>query len=415
MRAVLLSIGDEILNGTTVNSNAAWIATQIQPLGFDILEILAISDKAAHITAAMDRYIGVAELIITTGGLGPTKDDITKKTLNTYFDGTLQLHADILERLQQAFAKRNIPFTENNVDQAMYPDSCTILPNPLGTAQGMLFERNNTTIICLPGVPFEMQGLMENAVLPFLRERLDLPVIWNRHIMTSGMSESLLAKTIGPVEDDLPEYISLAYLPSPAVVKLRLTARGSDMASLRAETETYALRIRELLGNFWYADDAIPLEAHIGTLLRERNATLCTAESCTGGNIAHKITLIPGSSDYFKGSIICYAEEVKEQLLGVRPDTLQQYSAESRETVDEMLTGALRLMGTDYAIAVSGLAGPSAGKGVDPVGTIYIGVAGAGDRHIHKHFFNKNRQVNIEYATMFALHTLRLLLNNHLV
>ena len=227
MKAVIISIGDEILNGTTVNTNASWISTQIQPIGIDIYEVVSISDNAAHILATLNHFVSNVDIILITGGLGPTKDDITKKTICTYFNSELVFHPEIYARLKAAFEKRNIPFTENNRDQAMYPDNCTILDNPLGTAQGMWFEKDNTVIACMPGVPFEMKGLMTNQVLPKILKRFNFPAIVNKYFMTSGISESFLANKLEPLEAILPEHITLAYLPTPAVVKLRLTDRKS--------------------------------------------------------------------------------------------------------------------------------------------------------------------------------------------
>ena len=415
MEAVIISIGDEILNGTTINTNASWIATQIQPLGLNIAEVLAISDKRQHILDTLHRYGNSGNIIFITGGLGPTKDDITKKTLAEFFSSELIFHEEIYEKLKAAFAKRNIPFTENNRDQAIYPHNCTILPNSLGTAQGMWFRSHETVFISMPGVPFEMKGLMIDVILPKIKSEFKLPVIYNLHLMTSGISESLLAKKIEPVEAQLPENISLAYLPSPGVVKLRLTARGNDENDLKYLTQKYADEIKNILGDGVYADSAIALEAHIGLLLKNAGATLCTAESCTGGKIAHKITSVAGSSQYFKGGAVVYSNELKMSLLGVSSSTLEAHGAVSEATVSEMLDGALKNLGADFAIAVSGIAGPDGGSDEKPVGTIWIGVAGAGGKNVQKYFFNKNRDINIEYACMFALHELRMLLTKYLV
>ena len=415
MRAALISIGDEILNGTTINTNASWISTVLQPLGVDIHEVLAISDHADHILGTLHAYVGEMEIIIITGGLGPTKDDITKKTLCRYFDSTLEFHQDIYDRLKAAFAKRNIPFTENNRDQAMYPHNCEVLHNTLGTAQGMLFKRNGSVIVSLPGVPFEMKGLMTDQVLPRLREELQFPTLLNQYFMTSGISESFLARQLEPLEAMLPGHIGLAYLPSPGVVKLRLTARGSDAATLKAELEMLSNEMRRILGSGIYAEEPISIEEHLGKLLVEGKATLGCAESCTGGKIAHKITAIPGSSNWFKGGVIAYDNQLKINILQVNESIISQFGAVSEETVSAMLDGALTVLGTDFAIATSGIAGPTGGTADKPVGTVWVGVAGGGKKVVHKYFFNKNREINIEYACMFALHEMRLLLTEILV
>jgi nicotinamide-nucleotide amidase len=415
MRAALISIGDEILNGTTINTNASWISTQLQPLGVDITEVLAISDNAEHILSTLSRYVGNMDIIVITGGLGPTKDDITKKTLCTFFNSTLEFHPDIYEKLKAAFEKRNIPFTENNRDQAMYPHNCEILPNSLGTAQGMLYRKDGSVIVSLPGVPFEMKGLMTEQVMPKLREAFSFPQIVNRYFMTSGISESFLAKQLEPLESMLPAHIGLAYLPSPGYVKLRLTARGQDEGPLLAELDELSAVMRTLLGKAIFAESAISLEEHIGNLLLAAKKTLGTAESCTGGKIAHKLTSIPGSSAWFVGGVIPYSNHLKSNMLQVPEATINTYGAVSEETVSAMLDGALQLLGTDFAIAASGIAGPTGGTPEKPVGTVWIGVAGHGQKVIRKHFFNKNREINIEYACMFALHELRLLLTEILV
>lgn len=410
MRAVIISIGDEILNGTTVNTNASFISGVIQPLGIEIFEVLAIADNAAHIEDTLSHYSGKVEFIFITGGLGPTKDDITKKTLCTFFKSKLVFHEDILLRLKAAFEKRNIPFTENNHDQAMYPDNCVILKNNLGTAQGMWFQHDHTSVISLPGVPFEMKGLMLDEVIPKLKKDFQFPNIVNKHIMTSGMSESLVAKKIEVIESRLPDNISLAFLPSPGVVKLRLTAKGDNLPELEKLLQSFKKDIQLELGNFVYGEEAVLLEEFIGTQLKSNNLTLSTAESCTGGKIAHKITGIAGASEYFKGSVVTYTKELKMKLLQVKEETLQQFGAVSEQTVSEMLDGAHQLLNTDFVIAVSGNAGPGSDGDTAPVGTIFIGVSGMGKKSIKKYFFNKNRDINIEYASMFALHDMRILL-----
>ncbi|HRG26318.1 MAG TPA: CinA family nicotinamide mononucleotide deamidase-related protein [Chitinophagales bacterium] len=415
MKAVIISIGDEILNGTTINTNASWISTQIQPIGIDIHEVVAISDNAIHILHTLETFIGKVDIILITGGLGPTKDDITKKTICSYFKSELVFHQEIYARLKAAFEKRNIPFTENNRDQAMYPDNCTILDNPLGTAQGMWFEKNDTVIACMPGVPFEMKGLMTNQVIPKIMKRFNFPAIVNKYFMTSGISESFLANKLEPLEALLPEHITLAYLPTPAVVKLRLTARGEDENLLEQELSAISNQMRAILGAGIYAEEPIPLEQHIGNQLRMLKATLATAESITGGKVAHKITLIPGSSDYFRGAVVAYHQSVKQHLLKVSTTTLENFTPVSEETAVEMLDGIISALGTDFGIAITGNAGPTADGKAEDVGTVFIAVGSKTEKRVKKHFFNKNREVNIEYASMFSLHELRILLTEYLV
>ncbi len=415
MRAIIISIGDEILNGTTINTNASFISSKIEPLGIEIYEVIAIADEEEHILSTLARYSGIFEFIFITGGLGPTKDDITKKTLCKFYNSKLIHHENILQRLKIAFEKRNIPFTENNYDQALYPDNCIILRNDLGTAQGMWFTDRKSAVISMPGVPFEMKGIINDIIIPKIKNEFQFPLIINKYIMTSGVSESLVAKKIESIEKELPENISLAFLPSPGVVKLRLTATGSDAEVLNIKLNQFTQQIKNELGIFVYAEAPIQLEEFIGKQLLELKATVSTAESCTGGKIAHKITAIAGSSLYFAGSIICYSEKIKISHLDVSPLTIKKYGVVSEETVLEMLAGALKNLKTDFAVAVSGNAGPQAGASDKPVGTIIIGVASREEQRVKKYFFNKNREINIEYAAMFALHELRMLLTDCLV
>lgn len=410
MNAVIISIGDEVLNGTTINTNASWISSQIQPLGINIYEVITISDQKEHIQQTIKKYIGQTDLVFITGGLGPTKDDITKNALCDLFHAKLIFHEEIFLRLKKAFERRNIEFTENNRNQAEYPDNCFVIQNNLGTAQGMWFTQNNTAIISMPGVPFEMKGMMTDLIIPKIISEFNLPFILNKYVMTSGMSESLIAQKLNAIENEMPSTISLAYLPSPACVKLRLTAKSTVREQSELEINRIAAEIKNVLGNAVYADDAILLEEYIGNLLRALGANLSTAESCTGGKIAHKITSVPGCSDYYIGSFVTYSYESKSNLLHVKPETLSNYGAVSAETVSEMLDGALLNLKTNFAIAISGIAGPGGGTADKPVGTVYIGVAGDGEKRIKKYFFNKNRDVNIEYTSVFALHELRLLL-----
>lgn len=410
MRCVIISIGDEILNGTTINTNASWISVHIQKLGIDIYEVVAVSDKKEHILQTLEAYTGTCDLIFITGGLGPTKDDITKTALCEFFGSELIFHEELYNKLKHAFEKRDMPFPESNRSQALYPHNCTILRNSMGSAQGMWFTKKDTHIISMPGVPFEMHAIMKEEVIPRIQAMTNMPVIINRYLMTSGMGESRIAELIEEVDDKLPPHISLAYLPAAGMVKLRLTARGSDRNAMQEETDKYAEQINSILGNTVYSNKEETLETHIGQLLLILRSTLGTAESCTGGKIAHKLTSVPGSSEYYAGSVVTYSYQLKTALLNVSPETLNTYGAVSEETVSAMLTGALQVLGVDFAIAVSGIAGPGGGTADKPVGLVYIAV---GDRHetrVSKHLFNKTREVNIEYSTVFALHALRMLL-----
>lgn len=414
MRAIIISIGDELLNGSTINTNASWIASHIQTLGIDIYEIITISDIQEHILASLNHCSEHADIIFITGGLGPTKDDITKDALCKFFNSELVFHESLYLKLKQAFEKRNLIFTEINKSQAMYPHNCKIIKNSQGSAQGMWFTKNNVHVISMPGVPFEMKAIMTEEIIPRIIHEFHLPIILNNYLMSSGTGESIIAEMISQIEEALPKHISLAYLPSPCVVKLRLTGRGNDKIELQQELDIYTSQMKQALGEIVYAETPEPLEAAIGKLLLKLNATLCTAESCTGGNIGHKIVNIAGSSQYYLGSFITYSYELKEHLLGVKNETLNNYGAVSEQTVSEMLDGVLNATKSDYAIAVSGIAGPDGGTHEKPVGTVYIGVAGRDKKIIKKHFFTKTRELNIEYASLYALHELRLLLNSSL-
>ncbi|MFN0275812.1 MAG: nicotinamide-nucleotide amidohydrolase family protein, partial [Chitinophagales bacterium] len=335
---------------------------------------------------------------------------ITKNTLCEFFQSELVFHEDIFLKLKHAFEKRNLPFAESNRSQAMYPHNCMLLRNSLGSAQGMWFQKDNSVIISMPGVPFEMKAIMQEIVLDKIKTEFQLPVIINKHIMTSGMGESWIAKQIEEIEESLPAHITLAYLPSPCVVKLRLTAKGTNEKKLQDEVQVFAERIKNKLGDVVYSDKQQLLEEQVGKLLMQLQATMSTAESCTGGKIAHKITSVPGSSKYYAGSVISYSYELKEELLQVKQETLNTFGAVSEQTVSEMLDGVLKNLKTDFAIAVSGIAGPDGGTPEKPVGIVFIGVADKNEKRITKHLFNKNREINIEYTSMYALHELRMLL-----
>ncbi len=411
MRAIVITIGDELLNGTTVDTNSAFLGRELGNIGIQLFEKLAISDKKEHIIDSLERYVGKADLILFTGGLGPTKDDITKQTLCEYFGGTLVRDASVLAGIEKAFARRGLTMTDRNSDQALVPDVCTVVPNAYGTAPGMLFEQNGSLVFSMPGVPFEMRSMFAEQVIPILQQRLELPVIVNRHLMTSGIGESWLADRIADLEEALPPHITLAYLPSPGVVKLRLTGRGTDSRKLQEEVDAQVQLFAERLGKHVYGYDEETLMASIGRRLMALNKTLSLAESCTGGNIGKLITSIPGSSAYFMGSVVSYDNSVKEKVLGVSRATLDTHGAVSEETVQEMLSGILRITGTHYAIAVSGVAGPGGGTEDKPVGTVYIGVAGPSVTEIKRYTFGQKRDTNIEYSSMYALHHLRSMLD----
>lgn len=414
MQAIVITIGDEILNGTTVDTNAAFLGRELSNLGIQLKEKISISDQAKHILDTLNRYVGQVDIMLITGGLGPTKDDITKYTLNEFFQGNLVLNEDVLRSIEDRFQKRGFTMTDRNRDQALVPDVCTVVNNALGTAPGMLFEKEGTLVFSMPGVPYEMKAMFTDGVIPVLREKLTLPVIVNRHIMTSGIGESWLADNIEDLENGLPPHITLAYLPAPGVVKLRLTGRGTDRPTIEEAVHEQVRIFSERIGKYVFGYDEETLPAAIGRRLLLLGKKLSVAESCTGGHIGHLITGIPGCSAYFNGSVVSYDYHMKEQVLGVKKSTLATYGAVSAETISEMLHGIQRITGSDFAIAVSGVAGPGGGLPEKPVGTVYIGVAGPEGQQIKKHTFGSNRAINIEYSSMYALHALRMMLDGYL-
>lgn len=420
MQAIIITIGDEILNGTTVDTNSAFISLELNKIGIDVRERISISDTKEHILYTLNQYTGKFPLILITGGLGPTKDDITKYAIAEFFNSKLVFDENIYHEIEKRFKKLGLIMTAKNRSQAMVPDLCTAIENTMGTAPGIVLEKANSVIISMPGVPYEMKEMLVRNIIPLLKKKFTLQVIIHKHIMTSGIGESSIADKIEDIENKLPPHIGLAYLPSPGIVKLRLTAKAflndkkNSEAELKGEVNTFAHAIISRLEKYVFGFDGETLESAIGKRLIQLQATVSTAESCTGGNIAHKITSVAGSSQYFKGAIICYSNEIKISHLNINPLTIKNNGAVSEECVSEMLDGALNNLKTDFAVAVSGIAGPAGGTHEKPVGTTYIGVASSNNKFIKKFQFAGSREINIEYATMLALHELRILLDTHL-
>lgn len=413
MKATVITIGDEILLGQIVDTNSAWIGKEFAALGIKLHQIISVGDEAEQIVEAIERSKINCQIILLTGGLGPTKDDITKKTLVSYFNTELQLNEEVWERMKQIFGKRGPEVLELNRSQAMIPKACTMLPNARGTAQGMWFETEDTVVVSMPGVPHEMKHLMETQVIPKLKQRFIFPKIISRNIMTAGAGESVIANMLSDFENKLPEHIKLAYLPNLGVVKLRLTARGSS-ESLLKEIEHQSEQLKVALGNLVYSEGEESLESVVGKILAERSQTVSCAESCTGGYIAHLFTSVPGSSKYFEGGVVSYSYDVKEKLLHVNNATLNTVGAVSQECVIEMLGGLLKVTNTTYGIAVSGIAGPDGGTADKPVGTVWIAV-GNKERTVAKKFlFFPTRTENIRVFSNAALNMLRLFIENKL-
>lgn len=406
IKARIITIGDEILFGQITDTNSQWIADQLTQIGIKVESTLSIADTAEAIESAVEESFGLADIIIMTGGLGPTKDDVTKNTLTQFFGDTLEINLVAEKHVESFFTKRGLPFTDINRLQAALPTKAEYVHNEGGTAPGMWFNYNGKVLVSMAGVPSEMKGIMLNEVLPRIKERFETPTITHQFIKTMGIGESFLSAKIANWEDSLPENMKLAYLPTLAEVKLRLTVFG-DTTGL--DQKVY--EVLPLISEYVYSLEDIELEEVVGKLLLEQNSTLSTAESCTGGQIAHLITRIAGSSAYFLGSVVSYANSVKEEVLKVKPETLSNFGAVSEQTVIEMAEGVLKLTGSSYAVSTSGIAGPGGGTPEKPVGTIWI-AATNGDKTITKKLtLGRSREQNILYTSKAALNTLRLLIS----
>ncbi len=421
MDVYLLIIGDEILLGQVIDTNSAWIGQQLSLHGYRVVGKTAVPDARADILAALDAAARRASVVITTGGLGPTKDDITRGALAEYFDSRLVFHRETYERIAAYFARIGKPLPESARLQATVPEKAILLTNKVGSAPGMWFEREGKVFVSLPGVPFEMQYLMTEEVLPRLQKRFPGSPLVHRTLRTVGEGESTIAKRLEAFEDALPDHIRLAYLPSLGQVRLRLSGRWPEATippdaadRLKTEVEAYAEKLRQLLPDVIYGAEDDTLEQVVGRLLCEQGRTLGCAESCTGGYVSHLITTVPGSSEYFTGSIISYSNEMKQSLLGVRTETLRQFGAVSEQTVLEMARGALEVLKVDIALSVSGIAGPGGGTPEKPVGTVWMAVADRERSVAQKHVFARDRLKNIQLAAVFGLNMVRKFLLNAL-
>ena len=407
MKVQLITIGDEILIGQIVDTNSAWMAQQLNLVGAQVTEIVSVSDEAAAITEAMELAFKQADAVLLTGGLGPTKDDITKKTLATFLGQQLVFHEPTYDRICRFFERIGKAPTDAHRHQSYMPEGAELLHNKMGTAPGMWMEYNDKVIVSMPGVPYEMKYLMEHEVLPRLKDRFPSLPIAHRTLLTAGEGESRIAKRIEQVENGLPSYIKLAYLPNLGQVRLRLSGSHENEHQLNQSLDQFAQEIKESIPELIFGEEEDLLSAAVGRLLQEKNWKLSTAESCTGGHLAHLITAVPGSSDYFWGSVVAYDNRIKQSLLNVQTSTLEQHGAVSEETVKEMVAGALELLKTDIAIAISGIAGPGGGTEEKPVGTIWMAVGTKKDVWTKKLQAGKNRLKNIEYATNHALNFIR--------
>ncbi|MUV04098.1 competence/damage-inducible protein A [Flavobacterium rakeshii] len=405
MKAAVVTVGDEILIGQIVDTNSAFIAKSLDKIGIGVIEMLSISDDREHILETLASLQNRVDLVIMTGGLGPTKDDITKKTLCEYFNDELVVNEDVLEHVTELIEKvMKRPASQMNKDQALVPSRGTVLFNRVGTAPGIWMENQNTVFVSLPGVPYEMKYLMDNEVILRLISKFKRPFIVHKTILTYGQGESLIAERIEEWEDNLPEFIKLAYLPSPGRVRLRLTARGIDEDFLRKSILEEAEKLKAIIDDIIVGyDEDETLEVVLAKLLTEKKFTISAAESCTGGRIAQMLTAQPGSSAYFKGSAVAYATEAKVNMLKIDQQLIDIFSVVSAKVAEAMASQAKKIFGTDYAVATTGNAGPTKGDSDAEVGTVFIGVATPKGVYSEKFDFGQPREKVIERAANKAL------------
>jgi len=408
MLAEIITIGDEILIGQIVDTNSAWMGEQLNLAGIKVHQITSVSDNAEHIIKALDEAKSRVDLILITGGLGPTKDDITKHTLVKYFNTSLRFDEDVFQHVKNLFARFGREVTDINKKQAEVPETCTVIHNANGTAPGMWFEQDEKVFISMPGVPYEMKRMMLSEILPRLKQKFSLPAIVHRTILTQGVGESFLSEMIADWENSLAEKnIKLAYLPSPGMVRLRLSSSGKDEPILRKNIDEKITELEKIIPQYIYGYEKDKLEEIAGKLLKEKKQTLALAESCSGGLIAHLITSVPGSSAYFMGGVVSYSNESKTNQLGVKKETLEKHGAVSEETVTEMALGAKDKFNTNWAVATSGIAGPDGGSDEKPVGTVWIAIAGPNGIKTKKFQLGGNRERNIAVTAITALNMLR--------
>lgn len=402
-KAIIITIGDELLMGQTIDTNSAWMAKQLQACGIAVIQRVAVGDDARMIREALDDAIPNCGLVLITGGLGPTADDITKPLLCEYFGGKLVIDETVLQMVSTIFEKRNLPLLERNRAQAAVPDTCKVLLNHRGTAPGMQFEKEGTTIIAMPGVPYEMMGMMEDAILPQLKQKNTHTTILHKHIVTIGMGESFLADKIADIEHELPSHIKLAYLPHFRIVKLRLTGTSQDAAALEEEIGQYQQRLAERLQEVVIALEDLPLEQLVKNVFMTQQKTLALAESCTGGYIGHTLTQSSGASEYFQGGIICYTNQVKASVLGI-PDTLLETQGPVSEAVAlQMALQVRQLLKSDYGLGITGWLSPSPQQAPSETGTVWIAVSDGKHTIAQKFHFHYDRIRNKEIAVQMAL------------
>ena len=414
MKCTILSIGDELLIGQTLNTNAHWMSQKMNEIGIDVIHHISLSDEKNDIISCLENALKTSQVVLITGGLGPTSDDITKDVLCDYFGGNLVFNESAYQNIERIFALRKRLINESTKRVAYLPDVCKVIQNKNGTAAGMIFSKDGKTIVSMPGVPYEMKDMITDDVVPYLKSTYNLPYIFHCNIQTAGVGETQLADRLIDFEKNKDPRIKLAYLPNIGKVRLRLTIKGEDAEELNAVLENAKNEVVSCIEEHIYGFENDLLEQKIGELLLEKNLTIGTAESCTGGYLAHLITSIPGSSAYFKGSVIAYSNEIKQHFLGVKEETLTSFGAVSEQTVSEMVAGALKHLNVDIAIAISGVAGPTGGTPEKPVGTVVIGIGNQEKTIVKKLSFTNHRDRNIQLAAVVALVMTRKFLLNQL-
>lgn len=407
MKAHILTIGDELLIGQIIDTNAAWMGEYLTQNGVVVVGSSSTADEEESIRRAIDHALETADVILMSGGLGPTKDDITKKTLAEYFGLSMYFHEKTFENLTKIFARFGRSTTEAHKAQCYMPEGALIMENKRGTAPGMWFEKEDKVLVSMPGVPYEMKYLIKNEVLPKLLQKFKVSPSLYKTIQTAGEGESRLAARIGPYLDQLPKHLSMAYLPNLGKVRLRLGIKGTDLSSMRIELDDHVRNIVKMIPELVFGYDKDSLESVLLEVFKKNKLTLSTAESCTGGHLSHKIVSVPGSSAYFLGGLVAYSNEIKHQELKVKQETLQDYGAVSEETVREMVKGALKAFESDISVAISGIAGPTGGTEEKPVGTIWLAMGNNSNIRTYKLQLGKERLKNIEYTSNFALNKLR--------
>ena len=409
MKAAIITIGDEILIGQIVDTNSAFIAKSLDRIGVEIYEMISISDSKQHILETFEKFQNKVDLVLITGGLGPTKDDVTKKTFCDYFGDELIVNKEVEEHVIELIERvMNRKASQINKDQALVPSKCTVLHNKVGTAPGMWMKKENTVFISLPGVPYEMKYLVENEIIPKVVREYKRPYILHKTILTYGQGESLVAERIENWENNLPDFIKLAYLPSPGRVRLRLSAKGIDKEFLETSIAENVISLSKIIGDIIVGyDDDETIETIVGHLLRQQNKTISTAESCTGGKIAQILTSVSGASNYFKGSVVSYATETKITVLGLSQELIKEHSVVSAAVVKQMAINVKNMMKTDYAIATTGNAGPTKGDSNAEVGTVFIALATPNEVIVEEFNFGQPREKVIDRTVIKSMEMLR--------